>query len=96
MFPGCRALTFQDSDLATPGLGLLLVYLVYSELDGTEAGDTKRTKCPFEPQLAFYLPCSYISARPAFSLQSVPTEPSIFETSSAASLKPVHSLILRM
>lgn len=42
------------------------------------------------------LPCSYIYARPAFCLQSVPTEPCTFETSSEASLKPVRSLILRM
>lgn len=55
MFPGCRALTFQESDLMTPGLGLLLGYLVYSELSGTEAGDTGPTEHPFERQLAFFI-----------------------------------------
>lgn len=38
MFPGHRALASKDSDLVTPGLGLPLGYLVYSELGGTEAG----------------------------------------------------------
>lgn len=93
MFPGCRALTFQDSDLVTPGLRLLPGYLVYSELGGTEAEPLHQVP-PLNRSWISALLSHFVSVRPDLCPHSVPTKPSTFETILADTLKPVYGLML--